>query len=125
MLGSFQAVFTLRSVALTVPNSLAYLWVIPKHAVEQLGFDEFVCQPMGSDPYEVAAFEPGASLVVRKRQPSAGLLHAFRRPIADEIAFLAMTDPTEKLAALRKGQVEVVAVQSFTLAQLDGSSGPG
>ncbi|GIW09682.1 MAG: ABC transporter substrate-binding protein [Dehalococcoidia bacterium] len=125
VLGSFQVVFTLRHVDLAVPNSLAYLWLIPKHVVEQLGFDEFVRQPMGSGPYEVAAFQPGVALVVRKRQPSAGPLHAFRRPIADEIAFLAMTDPTEKLAALLEGQVEVAAVQSFTLAQLDRLQGAG
>jgi peptide/nickel transport system substrate-binding protein len=113
-------VLTLRSPDLSVPNNLAYLWVLPQAYIERVGMEEFSRKPVGSGPYELVALEPGVALTVRKRAPSGSAeVHPFRRPIAEEIRFSAAVDPAQTVARLRRGEADIAAVHSFTATQID------
>ncbi|GIW06187.1 MAG: ABC transporter substrate-binding protein [Dehalococcoidia bacterium] len=113
-------VLTMRFPDISLPNNLPYLWVLPQAAIAASGLDAFSERPFGSGPYEVAELRPGVSLTVRKRVAPAGVnLHPFRKPIADEIQFTAVVDPSQKIAGLRSGEVDIAAVHTFTSSQVD------
>ncbi|MFN8535623.1 MAG: ABC transporter substrate-binding protein [Dehalococcoidia bacterium] len=113
-------VLATRTPDITIPNNLAYLWVLPKAHIERVGMDQFTASPAGSGPYQIDDYRPGVSLTVKKRSAGpGGRLHAFRRPIADEIRFLAMVDPVQKINGLRSGEADIAAVQTFTASQVD------
>jgi peptide/nickel transport system substrate-binding protein len=77
-------------------------WIVPKKYVEKVGEDGFKKAPIGAGPYRFVSFTPGVELV----------LEAFEQywrkvPIVKRLVFRAIPDDTTRLAALKRGEVDI------------------
>ena len=78
-------------------------WIVPKKYVEKVGDDGYKKAPIGSGPYKFVSFTPGVELV----------LEAFdgywrKTPSVKRLVFKVVPDETTRLAALKRGEVDVV-----------------
>jgi len=78
-------------------------WIVPKKYVEKVGDDGYKKAPIGSGPYKFVSFTPGVELV----------LEAFdgywrKTPLVKRLVFKVIADETTRLAALKRGEVDVV-----------------
>jgi peptide/nickel transport system substrate-binding protein len=78
-------------------------WIVPKTYVEKVGDDGFKKAPIGAGPYKFVSFTPGVELV----------LEAFegywrKVPSVKRLVFKVISDETTRLAALKRGEVDVV-----------------
>src|SRR5262245_32788430 len=78
-------------------------WIVPKKYVEKVGDDGFKKVPVGAGPYKFVSFTPGVELV----------MEAFdgywrKTPNVKRIVFKVVADETTRLAALKRGEVDVV-----------------
>jgi peptide/nickel transport system substrate-binding protein len=77
-------------------------WIVPKKYVEQVGDDAFKKAPIGAGPYKFVSFKPGVELV----------LEAFddywrKKPTVKSLVFRVIPDESTRLAALKRGEVDV------------------
>ena len=91
------------------PDFLAYYssvtgagWIVPKRYVESVSEEGFKKAPLGAGPYRFDSFSPGVELV----------LEAFadywrRTPAVKELVFKVIPDETTRLAALKRGEVDI------------------
>jgi peptide/nickel transport system substrate-binding protein len=87
-------------------------WVVPKKYVERVGEAGFKKDPIGAGPYKFASFVPGVELV----------LEAFEQywrkpPSVKRLVFKVMPDESTRLAALRRGEVDIVYQVRGALAE--------
>jgi peptide/nickel transport system substrate-binding protein len=85
----------------TVTTSAA--WVVPKKYLEKVGEDGFKKAPVGAGPYRFVSFTPGIELV----------LEAFdgywrKAPSVKRLVLRVIPDPSTRLVALRRNEVDVV-----------------
>src|SRR5213079_2141853 len=78
-------------------------WIVPKKYVEKVGDDGYKKAPIGAGPYKFVSFTPGVELV----------LEAFdgywrKTPSVKRLVFKVIADETTRLAALKRGEVDVV-----------------
>jgi peptide/nickel transport system substrate-binding protein len=78
-------------------------WIVPRKYVEKVGDDGFKKAPVGAGPYKFVAFTPGVELV----------MEAFdgywrKAPGVKRLVFKVITDDSTRLAALKRGEVDVV-----------------
>jgi len=78
-------------------------WIVPKKYVEQVGDEGFKKAPIGAGPYKFVSFNPGVELV----------LEAFdqywrKTPMVKRLIFKVIPDETTRLAALKRGEVDIV-----------------
>jgi peptide/nickel transport system substrate-binding protein len=78
-------------------------WVVPKKYVEKVGDEGFKKAPIGAGPYRFVSFAPGVELV----------LEAFdqywrKTPAVKRLVFRVIPDPSTRLAALKRGEVDLV-----------------
>jgi len=78
-------------------------WIVPKKYVDKVGDDGYKKAPIGSGPYKFVSFTPGVELV----------LEAFdgywrKPPSVKRLVFKVIADETTRLAALKRGEVDVV-----------------
>ena len=78
-------------------------WIVPKKYVEQMGADGFKKAPIGAGPYKFVSFTPGVELV----------LEAFdqywrKTPSVKRLVFKSIPEETTRLAALQRGEVDIV-----------------
>ena len=78
-------------------------WVVPKKYVEKVGDDGYVKAPIGAGPYKFVSFRPGVELV----------LEAFdgywrKTPSVKRLVFRVIPDEATRLAALKRGEVDIV-----------------
>jgi peptide/nickel transport system substrate-binding protein len=78
-------------------------WVVPKKYVEQVGDDGFKKAPVGAGPYKFVSFTPGVELT----------LEAFdgywrKTPNVKHLVFKSIPEETTRLAALKRGEVDIV-----------------
>jgi peptide/nickel transport system substrate-binding protein len=78
-------------------------WIVPKKYVEQVGDDGFKKAPIGAGPYKFVSFTPGVELV----------LEAFggywrKTPSVERLVFKSIPEETTRLAALQRGEVDIV-----------------
>jgi ABC-type transport system substrate-binding protein len=123
--------YTLR-IRLTQPDpAFVYflanpdLSIVPREAVEADGA-EFARRPTGSGPYVVREFKPGTRIVL-ERNPNyrqvrwedvatpgpndpawATELQGRRFPLPDRVEWLVIPEPTTRLLALERGEVDVI-----------------
>ena len=78
-------------------------WIVPKQYVEKVGDDGFKKAPIGAGPYKFVSFKPGVELV----------LEAFdqywrKTPSVERLVFRSIPEETTRLAALQRGEVDIV-----------------
>ena len=78
-------------------------WVVPKKYVEKVGDEGFKKAPIGAGPYKFVSFTPGVELV----------LEAFdqywrKTPTVKRLVFKVIPDEATRLAALKRGEVDIV-----------------
>src|SRR5580765_808155 len=78
-------------------------WIVPKKYVEKVGDDGFKKAPVGAGPYRFVSFTPGVELVLEANE------HYWRKPpSAKTLRFRVIPDEATRLAALKRGEVDVV-----------------
>src|SRR6202162_3468996 len=78
-------------------------WIVPKKYVEKVGDEGFKKAPVGAGPYKFVSFTPGVELV----------LEAFdqywrKTPTVKRLVFRVISDEATRLAALKRGEVDIV-----------------
>jgi peptide/nickel transport system substrate-binding protein len=78
-------------------------WIVPKKYVEQVGDQGFKKAPIGAGPYKFVSFTPGVELVFEAfdqywRHP----------PHVKRLVFKVVPEETTRLAALQRGEVDIV-----------------
>jgi peptide/nickel transport system substrate-binding protein len=78
-------------------------WIVPKKYVEKVGDEGFKKAPIGAGPYRFVSFTPGVELV----------MEAFdgywrKTPAVKRLVFKVIPDETTRLAALKRGEVDIV-----------------
>jgi peptide/nickel transport system substrate-binding protein len=87
-------------------------WIVPKKYVEKVGDDGYKKAPVGAGPYRFVSFTPGIELV----------LEAFdqywrKTPHVKRLVFRVIPDHATRLAALKRGEVDIVYLISGELAE--------
>lgn len=77
-------------------------WIVPKKYVEQVGDEGFKKAPVGAGPYRFVSFKPGVELV----------LEAFdqywrKPPNVKRIVMKVIPDESTRLAALKRGEIDI------------------
>ena len=77
-------------------------WIVPKKYVEKVGDEGFKKAPVGAGPYKFVSFKPGVELV----------LEAFdgywrKPPAVKTLVFRVIPDESTRLAALKRGEVDI------------------
>jgi peptide/nickel transport system substrate-binding protein len=94
-------------------------WIVPKKYVEQVGDDGFKKAPIGAGPYKFVSFTPGVELV----------LEAFegywrKPPSVKRLVMKVIPDETTRLAALKRGEVDIAySIRSELAEELQRTPG--
>jgi len=87
-------------------------WIVPKRYVEKVGDEGFKKAPIGAGPYRFVSFTPGVELV----------LEAFdgywrKVPSVKRLVLKAIPDESTRLAALKRGEIDIAYGMSGALAE--------
>ena len=87
-------------------------WIVPKKYVEKVGEEGFKKAPIGAGPFKFVRFNPGVELV----------LEAFegywrKAPNVKTLVFRVIPDESTRLAALKRGEVDVAYSITGALAE--------
>jgi peptide/nickel transport system substrate-binding protein len=93
-------------------NATGAAWIVPKKYVERVGDDGFKKAPIGAGPYRFVSFTPGVELV----------LEAFdqywrKTPSVKRLVLKAIPDEATRLAALKRGEVDIAYAIRGALAE--------
>src|SRR5256884_6589772 len=78
-------------------------WIVPKKYVEKVGDEGYKKMPVGAGPYRFVSFTPGVELVLEAFD------HYWRKtPSVKHLVFKVIPDESTRLAALKRGEVDVV-----------------
>src|SRR5881398_3569092 len=77
-------------------------WVVPKKYVERVGDEGFKKLPIGAGPYRFVSFTPGVELVVEAFDQ-----YWRKSPNVKRVVLKAIPDEATRLAALKRGEVDV------------------
>jgi len=78
-------------------------WIVPKKYVEKVGDDGFKKAPVGAGPYKFVSFTPGQELVLEAFDQ-----YWHKPPNVKRLVFKVIPDETTRLAALKRGEVDIV-----------------
>ena len=87
-------------------------WIVPKKYVEQVGPDGFKKAPVGAGPYKFVSFKPGVELVLEASEQ-----YWRKPPSIKTLVFRVIPDESTRLAALKRGEVEVAYSITGPLAE--------
>ena len=78
-------------------------WIVPKKYVEKVGEEGYKKAPVGAGPYKFVSFTPGIEMV----------MEAFdgywrKTPSVKRLVFRVISDESTRLAALKRGEVDIV-----------------
>src|SRR2546427_11662981 len=84
-------------------NATGSAWIVPKKYIETVGDEGFKKAPLGAGPYKFVSFSPGVELV----------LEAFdgywrKTPNVKRFVFKVVGDEATRLAALKRGEIDIV-----------------
>src|SRR5262249_55818492 len=77
-------------------------WIVPKKYVEQVGDEGYKKAPVGAGPYKFVSFIPGQELVL---QAFDGYWR--KTPNVQRLVFRVIPDEATRLAALKRGEVDI------------------
>jgi len=84
---------------------------VPKRYVEMVGDEGFKKSPIGAGPYKFVSFTPGVELVLEAFD------HYWRKPPSvKRLVFKVIPDESARLAALRRGEVDIIYAVRGVLA---------
>ncbi len=78
-------------------------WIVPKKYVEKVGDEGFKKAPVGAGPYKFVSFNPGVELVVEAFDQ-----YWRKTPSVKRLVFRVISDEATRLAALKRGEVDIV-----------------
>jgi peptide/nickel transport system substrate-binding protein len=78
-------------------------WIVPKKYVEKVGDEGFKKAPVGAGPYKFVSFTPGVELVVEAFDQ-----YWRKSPSVKRLVFRVISDEATRLAALKRGEVDIV-----------------
>jgi peptide/nickel transport system substrate-binding protein len=78
-------------------------WVVPKKYVEKVGVDGFKKAPIGAGPYKFVSFTPGVELVFEAFDQ-----YWRKTPSVKHLVFKVIPDEATRLAALKRGEIDIV-----------------
>jgi len=93
-------------------NATGAAWIVPRKYVERVGDEGFKKAPIGAGPYRFVSFTPGVELV----------LEAFdqywrKSPSVKRLVLRAIPDEATRLAALKRGEVDIAYAIRGALAE--------
>src|SRR5690348_12436668 len=77
-------------------------WIVPKKYVEKVGDDGFKKAPVGAGPYKFVSFTPGVELVMEAFDE-----YWRKAPSVKRIVLRVIPDESTRLAALKRGEVDI------------------
>src|SRR5437016_2821168 len=77
-------------------------WIVPKKYVEKIGDDGFKKAPIGAGPYKFVSFTPGVELAMEAFDQ-----YWRKTPSVKRIVFKVIPDEATRLAALKRGEVDI------------------
>ena len=87
-------------------------WIVPKKYVEKVGDEGFKKAPVGAGPYRFVSFTPGVELVMEAFDQ-----YWRKTPNVKRLVFRVIPDESTRLAALKRGEIDVVYSIRGALAQ--------
>jgi peptide/nickel transport system substrate-binding protein len=94
-------------------------WIVPKKYVKQVGEDGFKRAPIGAGPYKFVSFAPGREIVLESFEG-----YWRKTPNVRRLVLRSIPDETTRLAALKRGEVDIVyLVRGELAAELERSKG--
>jgi peptide/nickel transport system substrate-binding protein len=78
-------------------------WILPKKYVEKVGDEGFKKAPVGAGPYKFVSFNPGVELVMEAFDQ-----YWRKAPSVKRLVFRVISDESTRLAALKRGEVDIV-----------------
>src|SRR5213594_3153230 len=77
-------------------------WIVPKKYVEKVGDDGYKKAPIGAGPYRFVSFTPGVELVLEAFEQ-----YWRKTPHVKRLVLRAIPDDSTRLAALKRGEVDL------------------
>ncbi len=78
-------------------------WIVPKKYLQQVGDEGFKKAPVGAGPYKFVSFTPGVELVMEAYDQ-----YWRKTPNVKRLVFRVIPDEATRLAALKRGEVDIV-----------------
>jgi peptide/nickel transport system substrate-binding protein len=77
-------------------------WIVPKRYLEEVGDEGFKKAPVGAGPYRFVSYNPGVELVLEAFAP-----YWRKPPSVKRLVFKVVPDEATRLAALKRGEVDI------------------
>jgi peptide/nickel transport system substrate-binding protein len=87
-------------------------WIVPKQYVEKVGDDGFKRAPIGAGPYKFVSFTPGVELILEAHDQ-----YWRKTPSVKRIAMRVIPDESTRLAALKRGEIDIALSIRAELAE--------
>ncbi len=87
-------------------------WIVPKKYVEKVGDEGYKKAPIGAGPYKFVSFNPGVELVFEAFDQ-----YWRKTPHVKRLVLRVIPDHATRLAALKRGDVDVIYLVSGELAE--------
>src|SRR5215471_3450599 len=87
-------------------------WTVPKKYVEKVGDDGYLKAPIGAGPYKFVSFKPGVELVLEANES-----YWRKVPNVKTLVFRVIPDESTRLAALKRGEVDIAYSITGALAE--------
>jgi peptide/nickel transport system substrate-binding protein len=84
-------------------SSTAASWIVPKKYIEKVGDEGFKKAPVGAGPYKFVSFTPGVEMVMEANEQ-----YWRKAPHVKKLVFKVVPEESTRLAALKRGEVDIV-----------------
>ena len=100
-------------------GATAAAWIVPKAYVEKVGEEGFKKAPIGAGPYKFTSFTPGLELTME-----AFPEYWRKKPSVEQLIFRVIPDEATRLAALKRGEVDIAySIRGELAEELERSNG--
>jgi peptide/nickel transport system substrate-binding protein len=106
---------TTRAIDLSIPAAGPLAYAMSKKVHQEIGDAGYATRPMGSGPYEVVQFQPGAIAHFRVRSTP----HAFRKVENRELIFRNIVENSQLINGMRTGELDGGLLRNFTGEQAE------
>jgi peptide/nickel transport system substrate-binding protein len=87
-------------------------WIVPRKYIEKVGDEGFKKSPIGAGPYKFVSFTPGVELVLEAFEQ-----YWRKAPNVKRLVLKAVPDEATRLAALKRGEVDIAYAIRGALAE--------